>query len=558
MGLLLLLAAAPVQTSGGVVTSAHPEASAAGARILEEGGNALDALIATAYALSVVEPFSAGIGGGGFLIYRDSATGNVSALDYREVAPAKAKRDMYLEDGKVVPGRSTDGALSVAVPGMVAGFAEAQTKLGKKQLKDVLKPAIELAANGFRVYPDFYEASEARLELLRSFPASAAAFLKNGESYAVGELLVQPELARTLRSLSRGGAEIFKKGWVAIAIAKEMQRLGGALGLEDLRAYSPRWREPLVGRYRGRELYFMPPPSSGGVAILQVLGMLEHDRKLRGRTDRPDDPDDLHVLLEAMRRAYADRATFLGDPATMRLPIEKITSADYLLERYKTIDLKRATPSSEVHAGNAPLPEPMHTTNITVIDAAGNVAVATQTVNLVFGSGIVVPGTGVLLNDEMDDFAAAPGVPNAFGLVGGDANSIAPGKVPLSSMTPTIVVEDGRVRLAVGAPGGSTIITTVLMTIVRTIDQGMGVQEALGRGRFRNQWLPDRLLMERDALPPHLVEELTRRGHVPSVVDYWGNGNAIEVLPDGTRVAVADWRGNGAAVAAREKAQKVK
>ncbi len=534
------------------MASAHPEASAAGARILERGGNALDALVATAYALSVVEPFSAGVGGGGFLLYRDATSGKTFAVDYREIAPKRASRDMYLAEGKVVPDLSVDGPLSVAVPGMVVGLADAQAKLGKKKLSDVLEPAIDLAANGFRVYPDFHDASAMRVDLLNKYPASAAIFLKAGAPHAVGELLVQRDLARTLRSLAKSGPELFKRGWVAIAIAKEMKKRGGVLGLDDLESYAPRWREPLVGSYRGRTLLFMPPPSSGGLAILQILGMLEHDRKMRGRTDRPDDVDDLHFLLEAMRRAYADRSVYLGDPAFTKIPIERLLAPDYLLERYKTIDPKKATPSASIGAGQVAPREPKHTTHITVVDADGNVAVATQTVNYVFGSGIVVPGTGVLLNDEMDDFSAAPGVPNSYGLVGGDANAIAPGKVPLSSMTPTIMLEDGKVRLAVGAPGGSTIITTVLMAVVRVVDQGMGIQEAIGRGRFRNQWLPDRLFLEPDALPRHVLSELEQRGHVPTVTEYWGNAMAVEVLPDGTRVGVADWRGSGAAVAQRD------
>ncbi|MEQ9498304.1 MAG: gamma-glutamyltransferase [Deltaproteobacteria bacterium] len=536
----------------GVVVSAHADASRAGVEILDRGGNALDAAVATAYALAVVEPFSAGVGGGGFLLYFDAKTKKVTVVDYREVAPRAADRDMYLVNGEVDPKLSLDGILAVAVPGMVPGLAAAQKKLGRLKLSKVLDPAIRLAADGFLVSPRFHEASVYRLDTLRADAEATRVFLKDGQPYPVGERLVQKDLAKALRAVKRNGPRVFTHGWVAKAIAKTSKDKGGRLVLDDLKSFRTRFREPLVGTFRDHTVYTMPPPSSGGTHLLQMLSMLDIDRE---RRESRTSVDVRHAQIEIMRRAYADRAVFMGDPAFVDIPLKGLLARDYAERRYATIDWKKATPSKAVSAGKpngveAPKVtstprESNDTTHLTVIDKWGNVVALTQTVNYGFGSGVVVPGTGVLLNDEMDDFSAKPGVPNVFGLVGGEANAIQPGKIPLSSMTPTIVVKDGAVRLAAGSPGGSTIITTVLQVILNVLDRDMTVAEAVAAPRIHMQWLPDVTRFEPGALTDAERAELEKRGFALKPRAGWGNATAIEVLPDGTRIGAADPRGDG-------------
>lgn len=549
----------------GVVVSAHPAASAAGVAILNKGGNAVDAAIATAFALGVVEPFSAGMGGGGFMLYYRAKRKKTTVVDFREVAPRKASRDMYVVAGKVDRDASVDGARAVAVPGMVPGLAAAQRRFGKLRLEDVLDPAIKLAAEGFLVTPTFHEASLARIDALRDNKAAAKIFLKNGKPIPVGERLKQKDLAKTLVRLKRIGPRDFTHGTTARAIANESKRLNGLLTFSDLKRFRARFREPLIGTYRGYTIVTMPPPSSGGTHLLQMLKMLEIDRDKRGRSPRPS-TDDIHMLIEIMRRAYADRAVFMGDPAFVEVPLDGLLAEDYLKERYATIDPKKASSSKASGAGKPggltepvmkkqgeklkrkpqPTPESKETTHLTVIDAEGNAVSLTNTINTAFGSAVVVPGTGVILNNEMDDFSAKPGVPNAYGLVGGEANAIAPEKIPLSSMTPTIVLKDDKVRLALGAPGGSTIITTVLQIIVNVIDRDMDVATAVSGPRIHNQWLPDDTMVEADGLPERIRRELVERGHHLVEQQGWGNATAIEVLEDGTRVGAADPRGDGA------------
>lgn len=543
------LAQGPTQAARGrlgVVASADLDASRAGTAVLRAGGNAVDAAVATAYALSVVEPFSAGLGGGGFLLYFDAKTKKTTVIDYREVAPKKAHRDMYLVNGKVDPKLSTEGILAVAVPGMVPGLDVAQKKFGKKKLADVVKPAIALAENGFLVQERFYEASVAMTEMLRANDEAARVFLKDGAPYEIGERLKQPELAKTLRELSRSGARLFTHGRVAQAMAAESKRLNGALALEDLKAFQPRFREPLTGDYLGYTVVTMPPPSSGGTHLLQMLEMLELDQKKRPNDRAKPSANNIHMLAEIMRRAFADRATYMGDPAFVKVPVAELLAEKYLGERYASIDPSKATPSSTVKAGLGPR-ESEHTTHLTVIDRWGNVATLTQTVNALWGSGVVVPKTGVLLNNEMDDFAAAPGVPNIFGLVGGEANSVQPGKIPLSSMTPTIVLKDGQVRLALGAPGGPTIITTVLQIIVHVLEHGMDAGAAIAAPRVHMQWLPDQVNVESGTVERAVIDDLTKRGWKVNERGSWGNASVIEVRADGMRAGFADPRGDGAA-----------
>lgn len=504
----------------------------------------MDAAVATAYALSVVEPFSAGLGGGGFLLYFDAKTKKVTVVDYREVAPKRAHRDMYLDkNGKVDPDRSLTGILAVAVPGMVPGLFEAQKKLGRLKLQEVLDPAIELAKDGFIVPPGFHDASSDRLEALQKHNANV--FLKDGQPYAVGDRLVQAELAKTLQALKKQGPRLFTHGRVAKAIARHSKKLGGLLTLDDLKRFKPRFREALWGAYRGYRVATMPPPSSGGTHLLQMLKMLELDRAKR----QPSPTQDVHVLMEIMRRAYADRATFMGDPKFVSIPLSGLLSESYLLQRYLTIKPFSASRSASIKAG-APAPhEPNDTTHLSVIDAEGNAVALTQTINYTFGSCVVVPGTGIVLNDEMDDFAAAPGAPNIYGLVGSEANSVQPGKIPLSSMTPTILIKDGKARLAVGSPGGSTIITTTLQVILNVLDKGMNVQDAVAAPRLHMQWLPDATLIEPDALPAQRKRALLNLGHRFKDRSSWGNATAVWVDENGLRTGAADPRGDGAALA---------
>ncbi len=550
---LLLCGFGDDEGTRGMVSSANPYASQIGVDVLRRGGNAVDAAVATAFALAVVEPYSAGVGGGGFLLYREQQSGTTVVVDYREVAPKKAHRDMYLVDGKVDPKLSLEGWTSVAVPGMVPGLAAAQAKHGKLKLADVLGGAIDLASNGFRVDPRFAEASRSRLELLRKDPEASRVFLKNGEPYPVGALLVQKDLAATLRALAREGPTLFTHGRVAKAMAAGSKKAGGALALEDLQAFQARWREPLVGEYRGHQVLTMPPPSSGGTHLLQMLGLLALDESQRGRHRHGRTWNDTHVLIEAMRLAYADRAQYMGDPAFTEVPVTELLSERYLAQRYALIHPGKAM--KDVVAGDvkaAPRREPDETTHLCVIDADGNAVSLTQTVNYGFGAGVVVAGTGVLLNNEMDDFSSAPGVPNAYGLVGGEANSIQPGKIPLSSMTPTLVVRDGKVRLIVGAPGGSTIITTVLQAILNVIDGDMSPGRAIAAPRIHHQWVPGFVRAEEGALDALSIRAMTTFGHTVKVVeDGWGNATIIGVDPDGRRRGAADPRGVGAAVAER-------
>ena len=547
---ILTMGSSTVSSQAGLVATAHPEASKAAAQMLRDGGNAMDAAVVAAYVLSVVEPYSAGIGGGGFLLYRDSASGKTDVIDYREIAPKRASRDMYIVDGKVDPKRSVEGILAVGVPGMVPGLDEAQKRFGKKKLSESLDAAIHLAEGGFKVLPKFHRTSVYRQKLIRSNQAAAKIFLKNDKPFEIGDVIVQTDLAKTLRQLKQAGAKLFTHGAIAQAIAKESRRLGGILDLKDLQDFQSRWRAPIITRYRGHEIITMPLPSSGGTHIAQMLKMMEIDRRTRGRKAHWLDAQDIHMLVESMRLAYADRATHLGDPAFYNVPMKMLLDQDYLTERYAQIDAKKAKRSADVSAGQAAPPEPNETTHLTIVDKDGNVASLTQTINYSWGSGVVVPGTGVLLNNEMDDFAAAPGAPNSFGLVGGEANSVQPKKIPLSSMSPTIVTKSGKLRLALGSPGGSTIITTVLQSLLHVIDYGLDIGSAISSPRIHHQWLPDRLRLEEGALTPEIEKELRARGHnVQNYDGYWGDATGIEILSDGTRRGAADPRGDGAVVA---------
>jgi gamma-glutamyltranspeptidase/glutathione hydrolase len=537
----------------GMVTSANAQASAVGVDILKKGGNAVDAAVATAFAISVVEPFSAGIGGGGFLVMYTEQDAKVRSLDFRERAPLAASRDMYLdENGKVRPGASVDGHRAVAVPGTVAGLFEVHTRYGRLPWKDVVEPAIALAENGFAVRWRFVEACKWRLESLKKNPEASRIFFKNGKLLKEGELLVQKDLGNTLRQVA-ADPFAFYAGPIADAMVADMEKNGGLITHEDLKSYKPVWRKPVCGKALGARLCAMPPPSSGGVHILQILNLLaETDFSKRPRHD----PTALHLLVEAMRTAYADRAVHLGDPAFFNVPVNALTSRAYAKSRIGEISMDKARSANEVVAAtDAELEklkkklarEKEHTTHLNVVDSGRNAVSMTFTVNYGFGAGVVAPGTGILLNNEMDDFSAAPGVPNVYGLVGGEANAIAPTKIPLSSMTPTILLQDRKLKASLGSPGGSTIITTNLQATINILLYGMDAATAVAAPRLHQQWLPDVLRVELHGLDPLTAKSLEKRGHKLDWRTGWGNANAIVVRPDGVLEGGVDPRGDGGA-----------
>jgi len=527
-GELRAAAAAPAVDPGGMVATAQVEATRAGASILAAGGNAVDAAVAASFALSVVEPYHSGIGGGGFLLIR-LADGRVLALDGREEAPAAATRDMYVEAG-VPEDASRLGGLAVGVPGLVAVLAMALEQYGTMSLPEVMAPAISLAEQGVRISPRH----AAKLEYWKSkdlhlrFPETARIQLPpEGESVRAGWLLRQPDLARTLRRIAEDGPRAFYEGPIAEAIAAEVERQGGILSVEDLAGYAPKLREPIAGTYRGVEVLSFPPPSSGGVALVEILNILEgFDLAARGAGSSAS----LHVIAEAMKLAFADRAAHLGDSDFVSVPVAGLVSkgyADELRERINPAWYARAPwtwgrreQAIRVKAAGIP-PTDGGTTHLSVADAQGGAVALTQTINLLFGSGVTVPGTGIVLNNEMDDFAKAPNAPNAFGLIDTTgANAIAPGKRPLSSMTPTIVLRDGQLFLVAGSPGGPRIITTTLLALINVVDFRMNVQQAAAAPRFHHQWVPDELFVEPD-IPRDVVEGLERRGHRVKVSTRW-------------------------------------
>lgn len=558
----------PATSAKAMVATAHPLATQASLAVMRQGGNAIDGAVAATLAISVVEPFSAGIGGGGFLLVQTQK--GIESLDFRERAPQQASRNMYLDSqGKVRPNASLEGHLAAGVPGTIAGLAAVHQKYGKLPWAKVVQPAQWLAAAGFPVTEILAEQLQGKAELLAKNPAARQIFLPNGRPWRRGETLVQTDLARTLRLVAQD-PQNFYRGAIAQSIERDMARNGGLITAADLKRYRPIWRDPLCGKFRSKsrdyQVCSMPPPSSGGVHLLQMLNMIgdaDHLAKLGWHS-----PAGLHRLAEAMRIAYADRSRYLGDPSFTQVPVVGLTNPAYgALRRQEITD--QARPSSQVQpvawqvlrrfqpgaaekspVSQAPIATAQQspdTSHLTVVDGERQVVSLTFTVNYRFGAGVVVPGTGILLNDEMDDFAVAPGVPNVFGLVGGEANGIAPGKTPLSSMTPTIVTENGRFRLAMGAPGGSTIITTVLQILLNTLVYDMNVSAAVGAGRIHHQWLPDKLAIDPWGFDPATVHDLQKRGHVIDRRAYWGNANAIQQLADGTLEGAADPRGEGVA-----------
>jgi gamma-glutamyltranspeptidase/glutathione hydrolase len=537
----------------GMVVTASEQASDAGVEMLRRGGNAIDAAVAASFAISVLRPQSTGIGGGGFFLFYRAKEGDVLAIDFRERAPLKATRDMFVRNGAVVPELSRNGPFAVAVPGLVAGLVEVQSKYGTMPLAEVMAPAIRLAEEGFAVYPELAQAIVYRAQLLGESPETRALYFRQGRPLRQGELLVQKDLAKTLREIAKQGKDAFYKGRVAEALVQEMSTKGGLITQEDLDRYKVIYRQPVVGNFSGSHVYSMPPPSSGGVLLVQMLNVLSGFpmSQIGFHT-----PKAVHLLAETLRLAFRDRARYLGDPDFVRVPVDMLTSVTYAASLRNQIDIAKAAPSERLPAEPPESIESTTTTHLSVLDKDGNAVATTQTVNLYFGSGVMVPGTGVLLNNEMDDFNAQPNTPNAFGLLGNsDANAIAPGKTPLSSMSPTIVTRDGKVVLIVGSPGGSRIISATLQVLVNVLAYQMPLPEAVFVPRIHHQWFPDNLLVEvRRGVPPEgLLEALRRMGHNVTAVESsddgrapFGNIQAIAVdLASGLITGVSDPRGDG-------------
>jgi gamma-glutamyltranspeptidase/glutathione hydrolase len=524
-----------------MVSSVHPRASEAGVIILRNGGNAVDAAVAVGFALAVVHPSAGNLGGGGFMVAR-LTSGEFVALDYRETAPGRASRDMYLDSAGRLTDRSVDGHLAVGVPGSVAGLTAAQERHGQLSLAQVMEPAIRLARDGFVLDEHRARGIASAAPRLRRFEGSRETFLlPAGEAPRAGTLFVQPDLARTLQAIADSGAHVFYEGHVADLIVAEMERGGGLISAKDLAAYRAIWRDPVVLSYRGHTIYSMPPSTSGGVTMGETLNILEGFDPLPAFGSA----EHVHLLAEAMRRAFTDRNHFLGDPDYVDMPLAQLLSKAYAAQLRRAIDPRRATPTSGLTPGVA---EGDHTTHYSVVDADGNAVSVTTTINSGFGSGVTVRGAGFLLNNEMDDFAGAPGQPNQFGLVQGEANAIAPGKRMLSAMTPSIVLDpDGELSMIVGTPGGPTIITTVTQVISNVIDHGMTLAEAIAAPRVHHQALPDSIMFERGGLLSATVTQLEAMGH--RVVQRSGfSGDVAGIMRVGDAwVGVADPRSGGGA-----------
>jgi gamma-glutamyltranspeptidase/glutathione hydrolase len=532
----------PVRARSGMVASSNEVASKVGVAILKQGGNAVDAAVAVGLALAVTFPQAGNLGGGGFMVIHLS-DGRSTTIDYREVAPAKAHRNMYLDgQGNPIPGASTVGYLSSGVPGTVAGLALALQKYGTMKWADVIEPARRLATDGFVVSPWLSDNLRNNGKLLERFTESKRIFLKEGKYYNEGEILKQPEMAKTLDRMKKEGPREFYEGRTAQLIADDMKANGGLITLQDLKNYKPVERLPLKGAYRGYEILTMPPPSSGGVALLEMLNILEnYDIAAMG----DQSSEKYHVLIETMRRAFADRAEFMGDPDFVKVPVAGLTSKAYAAEIKKSIDISKATPSEKVGHGTPPVNESKETTHYTIVDANGNAVSNTYTLNGWFGSGATVSGAGFLLNNEMDDFAAKPGSPNAYGLIQGENDAIAAGKRPLSSMTPTMVLKDGKLFLAVGSPGGPTIINQMVQVIINTIDHGMNVQEAVNAPRLHHQWQPDVTFYEPFAISKDVLTALKAKGQkFFDHTSYLGDVQAVMIdLKTGERLGGSDPRG---------------
>jgi gamma-glutamyltranspeptidase/glutathione hydrolase len=536
---------APVTARHGMVVAQEPRAARIGLDVLKNGGNAVDAAVATGFALAVTYPRAGNLGGGGYMVIH-LAEGNIdTTIDYRETAPAAITRDSFLDvDGNADPVKSRDSALAIGVPGTVAGLALAHAKYGSRKftLAQLLAPAIRLARDGIPVEDDTAASLPRSQEKLARWFSTSKIFFRSGRLLGPGDTLVQSDLADTLSALTRDRARVFYDGAVADKIVAAVRAAGGVMTRQDLQAYRPIERAPVRGSYRGYDIVSMPPSSSGGVVLIELLNILEGYNNLALEEARR-----LHLMVEAMKLAYADRAAFLGDPKSVEIPLARLLSKAYAAQLRAGIDLVRARPSADIHAGIAAPREGSNTTHFSVIDRFGNAVATTTTLNLSYGVGLVADGTGILLNNELDDFAAKPGAPNAFGLTGGEANAPAPGKRPLSSMSPTIVLRNGKPFLITGSPGGSRIITTVLQVISNVIDRRLPINEAVAEARLHHQWTPDELAVER-GFPGGLMRALADRGHNVVEGAPFGSANSI-LVTGGSLIGAADNRTRGALAA---------
>jgi gamma-glutamyltranspeptidase/glutathione hydrolase len=549
----------PTHAPKAMVTTVQPQASEVGAAIMQQGGNAVDAAVAVGFALEVVYPEAGNIGGGGFMLFR-RANGETHFLDYREKAPAKAAAGMYLDgQGNIVPGLSTVGYKSIGVPGSVAGMVYAQQHWGKLSLKQVMQPAIRLAREGFVL--DYEQARSFQDSDLAKFADSRRIFQRDGKYFQPGDTLKQPELAKTLERIAENPDD-FYHGSLARELAAAIQKGGGLVTAEDLAQYQVKERAPIRGTYRGYEVISAPPPSSGGVALIEILNILEgYDLTKEGA----DSADSIHLTAEAYQRAFFDRAEFMGDPDFSKIPVAQLIDKRYGNAWRETIPLRKATPSANLrrpsvfsqldsYANAHPQPvsvvEPDHTTHYSVVDPDGNAVSVTTTLNDSFGSHVTAEDLGFLLNDEMDDFSSKPGVPNMYGLLQGPANAIGPGKRPLSAMTPTMVLKNGKLFLVLGSPGGPAIITTVANVLMGVVDYGLNIQQAVNAPRFHNQWMPDNIVIEPTGISPDTAGILERMGHkIIRSNNYLGDAECIEIdEKTGERLGASDGRNEGKAV----------
>jgi gamma-glutamyltranspeptidase / glutathione hydrolase len=526
-----------------MVVTAHPEASKVGLEILRRNGNAVDAAVAVEFALAVCYPTAGNIGGGGFLVIRFQ-DGTTDALDYRETAPSKASKEMYLDDdGNVIEDLSLFTHLAVGIPGTVDGMLKVYGKYGSLPFEELIQPAIDLAKNGFPItHIQAGQFNNLKVEFSR-LNKSWPAFVKETD-WVQGDILKQPELAETLMLIKEHGRAGFYEGVTADRIVQEMKRGGGLITHDDLKNYASVWREPVTGFYRQHKVISIGPPSSGGVALLQLLKMVENfDLKKSGWQTA----ETIHLMSEAERRVYADRSEYLGDPAFIDVPVKELLDSPYLAARMQDFNKHAATPSSAINAGKIIGFESEETTHYSIVDKDRNAVAATTTINNSYGSRIVVHDAGFILNNEMDDFSIKPGFPNLYGLLGGEANAIAPGKRMLSSMTPTILEKNDELFMVLGSPGGSTIITSVFQTILNVVDHEMGMQKAVSSPRFHHQWLPDEIVYEKDGISQEVIKSLEAMGHKLRLRSSIGRVDAILVLPEGKLEGGADPRGDNTA-----------
>jgi gamma-glutamyltranspeptidase/glutathione hydrolase len=545
-----------------MAATAHPMATDAAYRVLRLGGHGVDAAVAASFVISVVRPQSTGIGGGGFLLYHDHKTKANHAYDFRERAPRRATETMFVDTkgqdltityrGQKITDPSTTGPLAVGVPGLVAGLAEVHRRHGRLAWAQLLEPAIRAAEDGFPVYQGLAHALKEREVILRRFPNTAKIFFPNGKLLHEGDLLVQKDLATTLKLIAKEGPSAFYRGEVAQKIVKEMTHGSGLIDQEDLSRYQVIERQPVEGVFRGAKILSMPPPSSGGVHVVQILNMLEasipsEPGGAQGSLPQPGTAAYVHLMTEIMKRAFADRAEFLGDPNYVKVPVKELLSTSYARKLISSIDVDKATPSREIVHGPVLWSESPSTTHLSIVDSEGNGVSTTQTINYTFGASIVAEGTGIVLNNEMDDFSRKPGVPNAFGLIGSAANSIAPGKTMLSSMSPTFVFDrKGELDLVVGSPGGPKIITATLQTLVNRLAFGMTLEDAVHHSRIHHQWIPDVLVYESGGLSKEVADDLKAKGHIlKETKDPLGDVQAVG-RESGVWTGVSDIRSDGA------------